>query len=97
MNVYVKSALLGCIVFLPFIFLVGFHNLDTGWNIRWLNAAYMDDIGVVLGDTDMGGVDRTGEEGITVGYRYMLMAFVLMTAIALVGVLDDNHHRWRRR
>jgi len=70
----------GALLFSVFLFFIGFHNMDLGQNVRYINAEYHLD----LVDYSSIETNRTGMELYILGVNQMLIGFILINIFYLI-------------
>ena len=68
------------LLFSVFLFFIGFHNMDLGQNVRYINAEYHLD----LVDYSSIETNRTGMELYILGVNQMLIGFILINIFYLI-------------
>lgn len=67
------------------LFLAGFHDLDSSWNMKVVNL----ETGASYCDRTTGGMLVCEDEGILIGYRYMFTGFALLLSLAACQVVSS--------
>lgn len=94
-DILILISFFGC-VFTTFMFAVGFHNMDLGQNLRWINAMEHSDY-VDYSDND---IEMPARELFIKGCSQMIWAFfasMLFSMSFMMGLMMQNDAHDQKR